>query len=268
MRREAAAATANAGACRLATRPGLLSPQRLDVVGDPRRGVGLIDGLPDIDWCPIDGGEVTIEEQRQVVEPFRMARYPITIAQFRAFVEDCFRDGKWHLPPGFEGEFPHEDPPRHRASGGSYGADSVSWYDATVFCHWLGTRLKAKIRLPTEAEWQLAATGGDPERVFPWGPDWDPQREPWRANTHESGLGRALPVGFYPLGALPGRPHGHGRNLREWCQDWYEEGQSRVLRGGSWYLVESAARSANRHWSHPSHRDSSIGFRVVCSSSS
>jgi len=137
--------------------------ERLAIVGDPRRGVGLVDGLPDIDWCLIDGGEVTIEGRRQVVEPFRMARYPITVAQFRAFVEDCFRDGEWQLPPGFEGEFAQGDPPQHGAGGGNCGADSVNWHDARAFCHWLGTRLKAEIRLPTEAEWQLAATAGDPE---------------------------------------------------------------------------------------------------------
>jgi formylglycine-generating enzyme required for sulfatase activity len=260
--------------------------ERLAVLGDPRRGVGLINGLPDIDWCLIDGGEVTIEGQRHVVEPFRMARYPITIAQFRAFVDDCFRDGEWHLPLGFQGELPHKGPPSHPASRDSYGANRVSWRDTSAYCHWLASRLKAEIRLPTEAQWQLAATGGDPERIYPWGRDWDPQREPWRANTDESGLGRMLPVGFYPLGAAPGGLMDMAGNLEEWCQDEYARQPSserpwyrrlfmrkeppafalRVLRGGSWNLDRNLARSAHRLTFNPSSRHNFVGFRVVCSS--
>jgi formylglycine-generating enzyme required for sulfatase activity len=56
----------------------------------------------------------------------------------------------------------------------------VSWYGATAFCNYYG------YRLPTEWEWQQAATGGNPEDTYPWGLEWDPSK----ANTYESGLGR------------------------------------------------------------------------------
>lgn len=241
--------------------------ERLAVVGDSRRGVGLLNGLPDIDWCGIDGGEVTIEGRRQIVAPFLIARYPVTIAQFRAFVEDCFQGGRWHLPVGFEEEFPHQDPPRHFASGDSHGAGGVSWHDASAFCHWLGTRLKVEIRLPTEAEWQLAATAGDPERAYPWGRDWDPRRESWRANTSESGLEQTLPVGFYPLGTAPAGLMDMAGNLREWCLEEHNRmADYRVLRGGSWKHSPAKARATYRSRSDPDYRSSSIGFRVVCSS--
>ena len=97
---------------------------RLAILGDRRKGVGLRDdGLPDIDWCRIEGGEVTIEiranPQRpelarssnaspRTVAPFWMARYPVTIAQFRAFLDECYRDGEWRLPPGFRSILPAE----------------------------------------------------------------------------------------------------------------------------------------------------------------
>ena len=112
-----------------------------------------------------------------------MARYLVTIDQFAAFVTDCYRDREWQLPPGFAEETPHDAPPEHQGRRGNYPADSVSWYNARAFCHWLGARLNIDIRLPTEAEWQIAATSGDPARVFPWGPDWDPAQEQWLANT-------------------------------------------------------------------------------------
>ena len=190
-----------------------------------------------------------------------MARYPVTIAQFRAFVEDCFRDGKWHLPPGFEGEFPHEEPPQHRASGDSHGADGVSWHDASAFCHWLGARLKAKIRLPTEAEWQLAATGGDPERSYPWGDEWDPEREPWRANTAESGLERHVARRVLPAGRLAGRRHGHGRKsvgvVPRLARGWATPCAARRVLGRR---SGQRALSQPRQVVHPNHRVTSSAF--------
>ncbi|HZD41033.1 MAG TPA: SUMF1/EgtB/PvdO family nonheme iron enzyme [Terriglobales bacterium] len=104
-----------------------------------------------------------------------------------------------------------------------------------AFCHWLSAKLgaksKVKVTLPTECQWQLAATGGDPGRIYPWrdplDPHWDPVREPWRANTSESGLGRTLPVGFYPLGASPAGVLDMTGNLWDWCLDPYrEEGEN------------------------------------------
>lgn len=151
--------------------------ERLGIVGDPRRGIGLdADGLPEIDWVPLAGGTVEIEGETFTVAPFSMARYPVTIAQFRAFVAECFRDGGWQLPSGFVWPM-SKAPPQHRGAHENHAADSVSWYDAQAFCHWLNARLlahgrPAAVRLPNKAEWQLAATGGDPARTWPWGAEW------------------------------------------------------------------------------------------------
>ncbi len=83
---------------------------RLALLGDRRKGVGLRDdGVPDLDWVPVDGGEVTIqiltdltdpgkgikEERTRTMPAFRMARHPVTITQFHAFLADCYRDGAW-----------------------------------------------------------------------------------------------------------------------------------------------------------------------------
>lgn len=271
---------------------------RLAILGDGRKGVGLrADGLPDIDWVVTEGSAVTIEIRsdpnnanseirerltRTVKKSFRMARYPVTIAQFRAFLEDCHRQDGWHLPPGLMTELPADyPPPKHRARHGNHPADTVNWYDSMAFCHWLSARLGFEVRLPTEAEWQLAATGGDPRRTYPWSDpthlDWDPVKEPWRANTLESELGRATAVGMYPDGASSADLLDMAGTLWEWCLNLFEKpdvtdfstaNTPRVLRGGSWFNDQVSARAANRNWSDPFNRLNFIGFRVVCSSPS
>ena len=78
--------------------------------GDGRKGTGLTaDGVPDIDWCPVRGGEVTlqiredmsdpnsrvVDEPTRAVEDFHIARYPVTVAQFQAFVRACYDGSRW-----------------------------------------------------------------------------------------------------------------------------------------------------------------------------
>jgi formylglycine-generating enzyme required for sulfatase activity len=262
---------------------------RLALLGDRRRGVGLRgDGLPDIDWCKVESGKVTIEIRanpddpnskvadtiRRSVEPFWIARYPVTVSQFQAFLADCYRNSRWQLPPGFPIELPADyPPPKHRARHGNHPADSVNWWDAMLFCHWLGARLyldPGALRLPTEFEWQLAATAGDSKRVYPWGPDWEPHREPWRANTLESELNRSTAVGLYPMGASPTGALDMAGTVYEWCLNGFEDlddtnlpgsqQDHRVLRGGSWYGSPDFARSALRSGLNPVYRTTTSAF--------
>jgi formylglycine-generating enzyme required for sulfatase activity len=167
-----------------------------------------------------------------------MARYPITIAQFQAFPKHCYRDGTWRLPEGCPVKFPADyPPPKHRARHGNRPADSVTWWDATAFCYWLNAHLGFEVRLPTECEWQLAATGGDPTRTYPWGPGWDPQQEPWRANTFESGLSRSTAVGMYPAGASPAGILDMAGTLWEWCWNAFDEPLRRRPPCVAWRVV-------------------------------
>jgi hypothetical protein len=65
---------------------------------DNRKGIGLRpDGLPDIDWVEIPGGEFLYQEERRRIKTFRMARYPVTNAQFQAFLDagDGHTDDRW-----------------------------------------------------------------------------------------------------------------------------------------------------------------------------
>ena len=169
---------------------------RLDRIGDPRPGVGLRpDGLPDIVWCEIPAGTVTLEgvEGRFEVESFLIAKYPVTYRQYRAFLDDAagYRDQRW-----WEGLQREAEPGEQYRPTGNCPAENVSWYDAMAYCRWLSARLGYEVRLPTEPEWQQAATGGNPGNEYPWGAWAD-----GNANTSESRLSRTTAVGMYPGGA-------------------------------------------------------------------
>jgi formylglycine-generating enzyme required for sulfatase activity len=258
---------------------------RLDVIGDPRPGVGLrADRVPDIVWCAIPGGDLRLDgvegalqvewfsmpkyplTRRVQVDPFFMAKYPVTYQQYRAFLDD---------PDGYRNRRWWEGVKRERERGEQYRpisnhpADNVSWYAAMAFCCWLGARLGYEVRLPTEQQWQHAATGGKPNNAYPWG-EWAERR----ANTAESRLSRTTAVGMYPGGESAQRVSDLSGNVREWCLNKYEElGDTdtrrevdRVVRGGSWDLDRDFARCVDRFSDPPGHRHNNIGFRVVCSS--
>ena len=269
-------------------------------LGDPRPGVGTIlhDGqkLPDIVWsAEIPAGTYTIgddkiqysdEKLRQVVikQPYRLACYPVTYAQFQCFVDaPDFGDERWWAGmPGSAQEmreqaFPFANHPRER----------VSWYQAMAFGRWLTARLHAgefpagvltgdvrqyRITLPHEYEWEVTARWPNSDvadRRYPWGPEFDAAK----ANTSEGGIRQTTAVGIYPAGqnAALGL-HDLSGNVWEWCRNKYnkrddegvdDSGQGRVLRGGSWNDLADLARAAYRDDYTPADRGLNSGFRLV-----
>jgi hypothetical protein len=246
--------------------------ERLHVIGDTRPGVGLRpDGLPDIVWCPVPGGTVTLERNAGTfeVQPFEIAKYPVTLMQFQAFLDDPegFSHPAWWRDLAADKKHKRApDTPTFRLSNNP--RDSVSWYDAIAFCRWLSQKSGEKIRLPTEWEWQQAATGGNPRNKYPWGPDWEDGR---RCNTYESGLNRTTTVGLYPQGASPVGALDMSGNVFEWCLNEYEKAQNtdlagdarRVVRGGAWLSNLNSARCVYRRRLNPFNRGDNLGCRLV-----
>ncbi len=188
--------------------------------------------------------------------------YPVTNAEYKKFVDATkhsppshWQNGK--IPPGKE----------------NHPVVNVSWHDAMAYAQWAGKRL------PTEAEWEKAASWDGlkkEKRVYPWGDDFDANK----CNSSESGIGDTTPVGkysprgdsFYGVADMAG-------NVWEWCADWYSEnyyknsppenpqgpasGQYRVLRGGSWDDDSDYVRAAFRFNSEPDDRGGSMGFRCA-----
>jgi len=150
----------------------------------------------------------------------------------------------------------------------------VCWYEADAFARWSGRRL------PTEAEWEVAATC-DPatgaKHLHPWGD------EPWRPHLANLGQGRLgpEPVGTYPEGRSPVGCVAMEGDVWEWTSSGFERwpgtkafpyreysevfygGDYRVLRGGSWATHPSAARGTFRNWDHPIRRHIFAGLRTA-----
>jgi hypothetical protein len=242
-------------------------------------------GLPDIVWLPVRGGSLQIEDKFLTIQPFYISKYQITYRQFQAFVDalDGLKSTAWWeaLLPNIkhkvilaEQAFKFDNSPR----------ENVSWYEALAFCLWLNASLDWPqlplkldlefletyngIRLPTEWEWQWAATGGKQSYKFPWGKKWSDNN----ANTFESGLSRSTAVGMYPAGAAPCGAHDMSGNVCEWCLNEYRRpinisirrNAYRAIRGGSWKLNHEYASAFYRHPIDPDDFPSSdIGFRVV-----
>ncbi len=250
---------------------------------DQRPGVGLdATALPDIAWCPVAPGRVVLEDDAGQfdVAGFAIAKYPVTNIQFQAFIDaaDGYQNSDWWAPerPAVGGVDP-KAPRSSQWTEPNAPRESVTWYEAVAFCRWLDHQFHQceeiapgkQIRLPTEWEWQQATTGGEPDRVYPWGQDW----EPGRLNT-EHNLSRTTAVGIYLTGRSPCEALDMAGNVWEWCLNKYRSpdvcavggNDLRVLRGGSWIDYQVNCRAACRYWNAPNLRLNSIGFRLCLSS--
>ncbi len=219
-----------------------------------------------VDWLD----QLMVEVPKKSVN---MARYPVTNAQYRRFVEgDGYRDERWWSKAGWLWRY---KPPDYRQkpvlapeywtnekwNGPMLPVVGVSWYEAEAYCNWLTEYTGRPYRLPQEAEWQLAVQGND-KREYPWGNDW----QAGRCNTSDAGLGQTSPVGqFSPAGDSSLGCADMSGNVWEWCSDWYDkkERTCRVLRGGSWRSNQVRARCADRSRYYPHYSNDYYGFRVV-----
>jgi formylglycine-generating enzyme required for sulfatase activity len=134
-------------------------------------------------------------------QPFWIARLPLTNAQWQAWVQS---GGKQSYSAD-DSDLNHPNQP----------VVGVTWYMCRDFCRWLSVQTGLHIRLPSEAEWEAAARGGDGRR-YPWGDKWQDDRAATEEDQETRGTRRSTPVGCYPQGAAPNGARDMAGNVWEW----------------------------------------------------
>jgi formylglycine-generating enzyme required for sulfatase activity len=210
------------------------------------------------------GGKESYEGRRQdriFLPDFYMSLYCVTNAQFARFVAESGyqAQGSWQ---------------QYAKGKDDHPVVAVTWFDAVAYCDWAG------LRLPTEAEWEKAARGTD-GRVYPWGDTWDVKR--CQNSQNRGGYSDTCPVDGYPESCSVYGMYQMAGNVWEWCNSLYRDypykaddgreergknvagDRARVLRGGSWHLVnEDNFRCALRNWDFPDFWFYIRGFRCAC----
>lgn len=217
-----------------------------------------------------DGNRDEVPRHQVYLSSFAIDIHPVTNEQFVRFLEVM----------GGEKDSNHQDIIRMRdsrikRSGGKLSIESgyakhpvvgVTWYGAIAYAKWIGKRL------PTEAEWEIAARGGRENSLYPTGDDI----EKTQANFFSADTTAVMSYA----------PNGYGLydmvgNVYEWCQDWYGynyyelsiqepenpngplQGVYRVLRGGCWKSLKEDLRCSRRHRNNPGTVNGTYGFRCA-----
>ncbi len=160
-----------------------------------------------------------------------------------------------------------------RFNGDNQPVVAVTWFGEQAYCHWLTAvetfrrnvstpNVSTVFRLPTEIEWEWAASGG--KRKYPWGNE---EPDEARAN-YDNKLGQTAPVDTYPAGATPEGLMDMAGNVWEWTEKLFQRGKAEkwwaaALCGGSWSHPANNLSHTAREYSHPGNRNVTFGFRVI-----
>ncbi|HAB16601.1 MAG TPA: SUMF1/EgtB/PvdO family nonheme iron enzyme [Verrucomicrobiota bacterium] len=264
-------------------------------LGDPRPGVmpsaPFSAGNPLFAWSSelpaVDRFRLGEGCERCIPAQYRLTRYPITVAQYALFASPKnYGDRRWWTEAGWDWKereeiagpdddnLPGFQTPNHPRVG-------VSWYEARAYGLWLNKNFDPDqlglpsgwaVRLPTETEWEYAASNGGTQKYpFEGNPDWSRH-----GNILNTGIGQSTAVGLFPAGrATSCGADDLAGNVWEWCRSHAqdeeqgaenEEGErERCSRGGDCRNDPGPALASFRDWNNPESRHDSLGFRLAAS---
>lgn len=229
-------------------------------------------------------GSSSFPPHEVIIDAFYISKYEITVKQFRSFIDStnyitdaekkgfsiAFINGKWERKEGIN--WRHSD--LAETANDDLPVAHVSWNDADEYCKWLSLVTGSTYRLPTEAEWEYAARGGNKSKNIPIPSRasidtlcWFEHNSGGRA--HAGGLKNPNEIGIYDMLG----------NMSEWVNDWYKEdyykdsitenplgpisGIQKIYRGGDWSLQKEYIRFTTRFASRPNFCGMGIGFRII-----
>lgn len=206
-----------------------------------------------------EGGDDEKPIHSVTISDFELGETEVTFEQFDAY---CEATGK--VKPDDEGW-----------GRGNRPVINVSWQDAQAYCQWLSEQTGRTWRLPTEAEWEYAARGGQVATDTKYAGSNDLEEVAWygKNRTHPVATKQPNELGLYDMSG----------NVYEWVEDqWHanyegaptdgtawmdgKKGSTRVIRGGYWLNSARGCRVSYRLSYSPEGRNSTVGFRLVVSS--
>jgi formylglycine-generating enzyme required for sulfatase activity len=193
------------------------------------------------------------------VEPFYISETEVTNQQYQEFVKET----SYKPPPSWkENEFP--------PGAANEPVTGVTWQAALDYCQWLAKKTGTAVRLPSEAEWELAARG--PENLkYPWGNDWDD-----RAAASENKSGFVHAVKSYPQGRASCGAYDMAGNVWEWVADELDasgkiatgaDSHFRLIKGGAANEHRSLITATSRNVIPKDYSGVFVGFRYVVAKS-
>ena len=250
------------------------TPQTHLTVSDNTISIPVKDGIS-IDMVRVEAGTFTMGATPEMKNPFddEKPTHQVTLT-------NDYYIGKYEVTQALWKAVMENNPSKFK--GDDLPVETVSWEDCQKFISKLNRITGKKFRLPTEAEWEYAARGGNKSRGYQYSGSNNLSDVAWYednsgSKTHSVGSKQANELGIYDMTG----------NVWEWCQDWHEEysgssqinpiganrGLNRVYRGGDWVSIIRFCRSSYRHASPPDYLphllyekgNAYIGLRVVLS---
>ena len=228
--------------------------------------IPVMDGIS-IDMVRVEAGTFTMGATTEMENPFDDEK-----PTHRVTLTNDYYIGKYEVTQALWQAVMGNDPSSFK--GDNLPVEKVSWDDCQDFLSKLNHITGKTFRLPTEAEWEYAARGGNKSRCYQYSGSNNLLDVAWSWEnsgrvTHAVGTKQDNELGIYDMSG----------NVEEWCQDWYgayssssqvnptgaNSGSYRVIRGGGWNFIAKYCRSSIRGRGLPSCRVDHLGLRLVLS---